>query len=102
VFRAAQVPQADRWAASPSAGAAYATAAAESLAAKEVVYALRIPGRAEYLAALDAAVRSAVKQQATPQAALRQTADAWRAITTRLGVDAQRRASERSMVRLDD
>jgi len=54
--------------------------------------AFRLPGREEYLTALDEAVRSAVGGQATPADALKQVTQRWREITKKRGVDAQRKA----------
>ncbi len=54
--------------------------------------ALRLPGRGEYLRALDNAVRSTVSGEQTSEEALGEVAQAWREITERLGVDTQRRA----------
>ena len=54
--------------------------------------ALPIPGRDDYLHALDEAVHQAVGGQATPQKALQQAADQWRQITKKRGIQAQRAA----------
>lgn len=51
----------------------------------------RIPGRREYLAALDEAVQ-AVLDGADPQEALDAAADQWRRITARFGLESQRKA----------
>ncbi len=59
--------------------------------------ALRVPGRTEYLAALDQAVATALRQEAAPQEALAQAAAAWQSITDKLGRDAQRRAYRQSL-----
>jgi ABC-type glycerol-3-phosphate transport system substrate-binding protein len=56
-----------------------------------------IPGRAEYLAALDEAVWSVVERGEPAQAALDAAARQWRKITERLGVESQRQAYERSL-----
>ena len=56
----------------------------------------RIPGRERYLAALDEAVRRAVRGEQSAAQALAQAADAWRAITEELGVEKQREAYRRS------
>lgn len=58
---------------------------------------LRIPGRNEYLAALDEAVRAAVRSESSPQESLSAAADKWRAITERLGKPNQRTAYRRSL-----
>lgn len=57
----------------------------------------RIPGEQEYLAALDAAVLSAVQGAQPAATALQQAADEWQAITQRRGVSAQQRALRRSL-----
>lgn len=59
--------------------------------------ALRIPGRDEYMATLDDAVRAAVRSESTPQEALTAAAGKWRTITARLGQDKQRTAYRRSL-----
>ena len=59
--------------------------------------ALCLPGRTEYLAALDAAVASAVRGRKSPAEALRDAAAQWRQITARLGLDRQRTAYRRSL-----
>lgn len=77
---------------SPAAAGAYADLTKATLERRQAVFALRIPGRAEYLAALDEAVRAAVKGEKAPAAALRDAATRWREITDKLGVERQRRA----------
>jgi multiple sugar transport system substrate-binding protein len=57
----------------------------------------RIPGHDRYLAALDAAVESAVGGQATAAEALAKAAEVWSQITDELGVDAQRKAYRNSV-----
>jgi multiple sugar transport system substrate-binding protein len=58
---------------------------------------IRLPGRAEYLAALDRAVHRAVRKEAEPAAALKEAAATWQEITARLGHDRQRNAYRRSI-----
>jgi multiple sugar transport system substrate-binding protein len=101
-FRASHVGEASRWLPEnyASAASAYAQAVTESLATKEVVYALRIPGREQYIAALDRAVREAVDGKATPQEALNRAAATWREVTDKLGKEAQRAACQDSVVRV--
>jgi multiple sugar transport system substrate-binding protein len=102
VFRNSQVEEAARWTSAGGAlAAAYAEAVAASLGAQEVTYALRIPGRDEYLGALDQAVRAAVRGQRKPQEALAAAASQWQTITQKYGVDAQCKACERSDVRIE-
>lgn len=59
--------------------------------------ALRIPGRAEYLAALDEAVIAAVRDKQKPSDVLKAASEKWRAITKRLGLERQRAAYRRSL-----
>jgi hypothetical protein len=66
----------------------------------EYVYAIRIPGREQYLAALDQAVRDVLRGEKQPAEALRAASDAWEAITDRLGRPEQLAAYRRSVVRL--
>jgi multiple sugar transport system substrate-binding protein len=58
---------------------------------------LRLPGRDEYLAALDAAVAQAVAGDAKPADALATAAAKWREITARIGLENQRRALRRDL-----
>ena len=58
---------------------------------------LRIPGRARYLSALDAAVVAATSGTAEPAAALATAADQWRQISDEIGLDKQRSAYRRSL-----
>ncbi|MCI0737851.1 MAG: hypothetical protein L0Y72_02320 [Gemmataceae bacterium] len=58
--------------------------------------ALRIPGRNEYLAALDQAVLAALEGQTPAEALAKATAD-WQSITDKHGRDAQRRAYRQSL-----
>jgi ABC-type glycerol-3-phosphate transport system substrate-binding protein len=59
--------------------------------------ALRIPGRAEYLAALDAAVAAVIRGKKSPTDALKDAANQWEKITKRLGLDRQRAAYRHSL-----
>jgi len=52
----------------------------------------RIPGSAEYLAALDAGVRRALQGEEEPAAALQEVASRWEAITEQYGRESQRTA----------
>ncbi|MFO0899967.1 MAG: hypothetical protein U0836_21250 [Pirellulales bacterium] len=83
--------------AAPTDAGSYAAAVAASLSSPRALVALRIPGRAEYLAALDTAVQQAVRGEATPQAALEAAAAEWRKITSAHGLEAQRAAYQRSL-----
>lgn len=83
--------------AAPTEAASYAAAVAASLSGPRALVALRIPGREEYLAALDTAVQQAVRGEAAPQAALESAAVEWRKITSGRGLEAQRAAYQRSL-----
>lgn len=61
------------------------------------MFAPRLPGRGEYLAALDDAVAAALAGEAKPGDALQAAAEKWEAITNRLGRDAQRQAYRRCL-----
>ena len=70
----------------------YADLVEQTFERQEWLFALRIPGRAEYLVALDEAVRQALSGDKSPQDALREAAGKWQSITDRLGKEKQRRA----------
>lgn len=76
----------------PAVVAAYADLTAATLGREQAVAALRIPGRAEYLAALDDAVRAAIGAQKSPKAALDEAAQRWAEITNKYGKEQQRLA----------
>ena len=101
LFRASQVSSPNNWVEAPLAGTAAATGYAEQTEAtfesQQWTFALRIPGRREYLAALDEAVASAVRGEKAPAAALRDAAARWREITLKLGVKRQHAAYLRSL-----
>lgn len=99
LFRQSHMAQAGAWVSQPAAAAAgdYAELVERTLSRSDALVSVRIPGRARYLAALDDAVRSAVRGEATPQEALSAAADQWRRITDELGLDAQRDAYARSL-----
>lgn len=77
----------------------YGEAMQQSLSGQDAVHVMNIPGRDEYLAALDRAVERSVRGEATPSEALAECAAAWREITRRLGLDAQREAYRRLTVK---
>ncbi|HIQ20050.1 MAG TPA: extracellular solute-binding protein [Planctomycetes bacterium] len=76
----------------PEVAAEYAALTEETLSGQERLFALRIPGRTQYLDALDRAVRRVLAGQAAPQEALEQAAVEWEEITDRLGRPSQRSA----------
>ena len=94
MFRQSHLKQPMLWvekAVSPTAAAKYAELTAETFRSEQWL-ALSIPGREEYLAALDDAVQSAVRGEVSPIDALLKAAERWRVITEKLGVDKQRAA----------
>ena len=60
-----------------------------SLLTDNLVYQLRIPGYSQYEEALELAVSEALTDQKTPEKALQDAAEAWNAITDRLGREKQ-------------
>ena len=95
LFRRSQLKSAQEWtdkSLSPAAAAQYATVTQKTLDRTDCLLALRLPGRAEYLAALDEAVHRAVQGKASPAEALRQAAARWREINERRGGQQQRTA----------
>ena len=69
-----------------------AEALASSLSGEKCLLIPRIPGVDEYMAALDAAVKSAVFDKVPAKVALRKAADRWNQITDAHGRDRQRQA----------
>jgi multiple sugar transport system substrate-binding protein len=97
-FRASHVKAAAAWAPQAEAELArqYVEAVRVSLASREVAFALRIPGRERYLAALDQGVRRVLRGEMTSQAALDAVAAQWQAITQELGTQSQQQAARAS------
>jgi multiple sugar transport system substrate-binding protein len=95
LFRTTQVKSPQGWVEAPvpaTAAAEYAEATRAALSRQQRLFALRLPGRAEYLAALDDAVHRAVRGEQTPAESLREAVATWQSVTERLGVDSQRQA----------
>lgn len=100
LFRGSHVGTASGWVESPmpeGAAQQYGEAVATSLEGRQGLLALGIPGRPRYLAALDAAVRAAVKKEKSPQEALEGVAEQWKQITEELGVEKQKAAYRASL-----
>ena len=100
LFRDSHVGLASGWVESPMSNDAaqqYGEAIATALERRQRLLALVIPGRPEYLATLDEAVRAAVKKEKSPQEALDGAAKQWKAITEELGVDKQKGAYRASL-----
>jgi multiple sugar transport system substrate-binding protein len=100
LFRGDQVSAAKSWVesgVSASAAQQYAQQTKATLSRNQFLASLRLPGRDEYLAALDDAVQSAVRGQQTPSDALKQAAEKWRDISKRHGVEKQKAAYAHSL-----
>jgi multiple sugar transport system substrate-binding protein len=99
LFRLSQIPAARRWLSanvSPQSAASYAEALRAAQSQPRWIWSLRLPGRAEYLAALDEAVHAALQGE-SPQTSLAKAAEKWQSITNRLGLASQRQANERCL-----
>jgi len=100
LFRQSHLKLTAAWVEKPVSAAAalqYGESTAASLGREQWLDALRLPGRSEYLAALDEAVHVAVRGEKAPLDALLQAAEAWSKITERLGKESQRAAYRRSL-----
>jgi multiple sugar transport system substrate-binding protein len=99
LFRYSQLPEAGRWTGSlaPDASKQYAETLAKTFSLPRAFPGMRLPGRLEYLAALDEAVYSALRGDKSAAEALGTAAQQWREITKRIGVAAQRKANARSL-----
>jgi len=100
LFRRSQLQAPEKWTepqVSASAARQYAELTAATLQRQQWVAVPSISGRAEYLAALDRAVRAAVRGEKTPAEALAEAADQWRKITEQHGVEAQRAAYRKGL-----
>ena len=95
LFRSGQVASPKAWVesnVSATAARQYAEQTAETLARRQFLASLRLPGRADYLAALDRAVQAAVRGKQKPAEALNAAAIEWCQINKRLGVERQKAA----------
>lgn len=81
----------------PQAAADYLALLRESLSAPQAAPALRLPGYAAYMAALDAQLGRVLSGEITPEAALAAAATDWDRITDRLGRASQRRHYREAM-----
>ena len=100
LFRRSQVASPQAWvesSVSATAARQYAEQTAETLSRRQFLASLRIPGRADYLAALDEAVQAAVRGKQKPAEALKAAAEKWREINQRLGVERQTAAYMHSL-----
>jgi ABC-type glycerol-3-phosphate transport system substrate-binding protein len=100
MFRDTQLTEAKLWV-EPTldapAARQYGTILQRALTGQEWLFALRLPGREQYLAALDEAVALAIQGDVSPAEALTAAANRWREVTAQLGVDAQRSAYRQSL-----
>ena len=99
LFRQSNLKSPGQWVEKPASAAAlqYGDATQSALSHEQWLGALRLPGRTEYLAALDDAVRAVVVDQEPPLDALLQADKTWREITEGLGIDSQRAAYRHSL-----
>lgn len=100
LFRSSHVGIASGWVEAPmpdGAAQLYGEAVATALEGRQRLLALSIPGRPRYLAALDAAVRAAVKKEKSPQEALDGVVAQWKQINEELGVERQKAAYRASL-----
>jgi ABC-type glycerol-3-phosphate transport system substrate-binding protein len=99
LFRQSQIATSTRWTGSLPAEVSrqYAEVLASSLELPRAFPGITIPGRADYLSALDKAVIDAVTGKQSPKEALAAVAARWKEITDKLGADSQRRANARSL-----
>ena len=98
LFRNSQVAASGRWTPALSADGSrqYAETLAGVLAAPRALPPMNVPGRQEYLTALDEAVYQALAGQPA-KVALSTAARQWQATTEKLGAEKQRRAIHRSL-----
>jgi multiple sugar transport system substrate-binding protein len=96
LFRRSHIPEAQRWVANANNAKWHAETLERSLSLSRGM-ALRLPGRRQYLDALDRAVLAATRGEKSPEAALAEAAAAWDKITKGLGLDAQRQALRRDL-----
>jgi hypothetical protein len=97
LFRNSQVATSIRWTSSlaPDASRQYADVLAQSLSLPRG-FGLTLPGRLDYLAALDEAVKQALDGKPASEA-LAEAAKKWSEITKKLGLDFQTRANAHSL-----
>lgn len=100
LFRRAHLEKPSRWVEpeiSPDAAKQYAEIVATSLSRPQWIGCLRIRGSADYMTALDDAVRRAVEGKQSAAEALSAAAKRWQETTAKIGVDSQRAAYIRSL-----
>ncbi len=95
LFRNSHASAPDAWVESPLTGPEapdYAEVVSQALSRPGRLFALRIPGRSEYLASLDLAIADAVSGKHPATDALRTATQQWQQITESHGVESQREA----------
>ncbi len=100
VFRDSHLREPARWidrGLGSEAASAYANVVRQSHGSSVWLFSVRIPGRKEYLSALDTAVHDAVTGAKTPAEALKIAAARWREITGQYGVESQKSAYKNSL-----
>jgi multiple sugar transport system substrate-binding protein len=100
LFSQSQLKSPSRWVEKPVPAVAavhYSDAVEAAFRHEPWLAALPLPGRAEYLAALDEAVLAAVRGEKTVDDALMETDAKWVKITERLGVEKQKAAYRHSL-----
>lgn len=99
LYRQRQLASPRAWVEKPAQAAAsqYAAVVHQTLSRSDSLFALRIPGHEEYLAALDKAVQQAVGEKRPVAEVLAAAAAEWKEITQRLGRNNQRTAYLRSL-----
>jgi len=100
LFRQSNLKSPGQWVEKPvpaTAAVQYADATEAALRHEQWLGALRLPGRAEYLTALDDAVAAAVRGDKTPLDALLEADAKWQQITERLGLKRQKAAYRHSL-----
>jgi len=98
LFRRAHVESPGPWVEEPmpaSAAREYADLTKKTMLRQHWLFALRIPGRKEYLQALDEAVRRAV-MGVNPAESLQDASEEWKSITKKYGVEEQQTAYRHS------
>ena len=99
MFRLSQAASPGRWTGSlPSESARqYADALVQTMELPRAFPGVRLPGRGEYLQALDQAVTQAVAGKKSPEESLAEAAEAWRSLNEKQGLKEQQRANARSL-----
>jgi len=100
LFRSSQLGQAGAWIESQldeQAAQQYGETVQLAQGRARWLCSIRIPGRAQYLAAMDDAVHTVLAGQSTAEEALKQAAQRWTEITNSLGLERQRNAYMKSV-----